>query len=198
VPNLVAWTHVLAGRIAWCCPTPMPPRHGAKARRTATSSSLDSSTSSPGARVVQAVDCDSEDPSHAGTMTMTWEVTKSTGQTRVDIIANNVPDGIAANDHAAGLASSLANLAKSRGIGPRERPPCAYLDPRSGADRVRWPVGGSASGRWSGSGPPVSLRARCSGSPWLPLGQRPPVKLCVRFSRTGLSDIVHREACAVS
>jgi uncharacterized protein YndB with AHSA1/START domain len=66
----------------------------------------------PGARVVQAVDFVSDDPSYAGTMTMTWEVTEVDGQTRVDIIADNVPDGIAANDHAAGLASSLANLAK--------------------------------------------------------------------------------------
>ena len=32
--------------------------------------------------------------------------------TRVDIIADNVPNGIAAKDHAAGLASSLMNLAE--------------------------------------------------------------------------------------
>jgi hypothetical protein len=31
---------------------------------------------------------------------------------RVDIIADNVPDGIAANDHAYGLVSSLMNLAE--------------------------------------------------------------------------------------
>src|ERR1700757_541448 len=40
----------------------------------------------PGERVVQAVDFVSDDPAYAGTMTMTW-------------------------DHAAGLASSLTNLA---------------------------------------------------------------------------------------
>jgi Activator of Hsp90 ATPase homolog 1-like protein len=45
-------------------------------------------------------------------MTMTWEVTEVGGGTRVDIIADNVPDGIDADDHAAGLASSLANLAR--------------------------------------------------------------------------------------
>jgi hypothetical protein len=45
-------------------------------------------------------------------MTMTWEVTELDGGTRLDIIADNVPDGIAAEDHAAGLASSLMNLAE--------------------------------------------------------------------------------------
>ena len=65
----------------------------------------------PGKRVVQAVDFVSDDPSYAGTMTMTWEVSEVDGGSRVDIIADNVPDGVAADDHAAGLASSLANLA---------------------------------------------------------------------------------------
>jgi uncharacterized protein YndB with AHSA1/START domain len=65
----------------------------------------------PGVRVLQAVDFVSDDPAYAGTMTMTWEVTEVDGGTRVDITADNVPDGIAADDHAAGLASSLANLA---------------------------------------------------------------------------------------
>ena len=66
----------------------------------------------PGVRVVQAVDFVSDDPGYAGTMTMTWEVTEVGGGTRVDIIADNVPDGIDAEDHAAGLASSLTNLAR--------------------------------------------------------------------------------------
>lgn len=65
----------------------------------------------PGERVVQAVDFESDDPSVAGTMTMTWSVTAVDGGTRVDITATDVPDGISAADHAAGLASSLANLA---------------------------------------------------------------------------------------
>ena len=65
----------------------------------------------PGVRVVQAVDFVSDDPAFAGTMTMTWEVTAVDGGTRVDITADDVPDGISAEDHAAGLASSLANLA---------------------------------------------------------------------------------------
>jgi uncharacterized protein YndB with AHSA1/START domain len=65
----------------------------------------------PGARVVQAVDFVSDDPAYAGTMTMTWEVTAVDAVARVEIRADDVPDGISAEDHAAGLASSLANLA---------------------------------------------------------------------------------------
>lgn len=65
----------------------------------------------PGVRVVQAIDFVSDDPAYAGTMTMTWEVAPVDGGTRVDIRAEDVPAGISADDHAAGLASSLANLA---------------------------------------------------------------------------------------
>jgi|SRR5688572_3019944 uncharacterized protein YndB with AHSA1/START domain len=66
----------------------------------------------PGERVVQAVDFVSDDPAFSGTMTMTWAVTEASGGTRVDITAKDVPDGISAEDHAAGLASSLSNLAR--------------------------------------------------------------------------------------
>src|SRR5436309_2708637 len=65
----------------------------------------------PGVRVEQAVDFVSDDPAYAGTMTMTWELTAVDAGTRVDIRAENVPAGISAEDHAGGLASSLANLA---------------------------------------------------------------------------------------
>ena len=65
----------------------------------------------PGERVVQAVDFVSDDPAYAGTMTMTWAVTAADRGTRVDIVAEDVPDGISAQDHAAGLTSSLTNLA---------------------------------------------------------------------------------------
>ena len=65
----------------------------------------------PGERVVQAVDFVSDDPAYAGTMTMTWEIANAEAGTRVDIMAEDVPDGISAEDHAAGLSSSLANLA---------------------------------------------------------------------------------------
>jgi uncharacterized protein YndB with AHSA1/START domain len=65
----------------------------------------------PGVRVVQAVDFVSDDPAFEGTMTMTWQVTAVEDGTRVDITAADVPDGISAEDHAAGLESSLDNLA---------------------------------------------------------------------------------------
>jgi uncharacterized protein YndB with AHSA1/START domain len=65
----------------------------------------------PGVRVVQAADFVSDDPTHAGTMTMTWEVTALDAGTRVDIRSDDVPAGSSAKDQAAGLASSLANLA---------------------------------------------------------------------------------------
>jgi uncharacterized protein YndB with AHSA1/START domain len=66
----------------------------------------------PNDRVVQAVDFVSDAPEYAGTMTMTWSVREDAGGTRVDILAEDVPDGISADDHATGLASSLDNLAR--------------------------------------------------------------------------------------
>jgi uncharacterized protein YndB with AHSA1/START domain len=65
----------------------------------------------PGQRVVQAVDFVSDDPAFAGTMMMAWTVTDVDEGTRVDIVADDVPDGISAEDHRAGLESSLQNLA---------------------------------------------------------------------------------------
>jgi uncharacterized protein YndB with AHSA1/START domain len=65
----------------------------------------------PGERVVQAVDFVSDDPAYAGTMVMTWEVAAAGGGTRVTIVAEDVPDGISPEDHAAGLDSSLTKLA---------------------------------------------------------------------------------------
>ncbi|HEY3772001.1 MAG TPA: SRPBCC family protein [Solirubrobacteraceae bacterium] len=65
----------------------------------------------PGVRVVQTADFASEDPANGGAMTLRWELTAGEAGTRVDIRAEDVPDGISAEDHAAGLASSLAHLA---------------------------------------------------------------------------------------
>jgi len=62
-------------------------------------------------RVVQQVDFVSEAPEFAGTMTMTWSVQHLDGGTSVEIVAEGVPVGISAEDHAAGLTSSLDNLA---------------------------------------------------------------------------------------
>jgi len=65
----------------------------------------------PGERVVQTADFDSDDPAFAGTMTMTWSVKAVPEGTEVTITASDVPRGIAAEDHARGLASTLSNLA---------------------------------------------------------------------------------------
>jgi uncharacterized protein YndB with AHSA1/START domain len=65
----------------------------------------------PGVRIVQAVDFVSDDPAFKGTMTMTWELSREQSGTRVEIRADDVPRGITQEDHVAGMASSLANLA---------------------------------------------------------------------------------------
>lgn len=65
----------------------------------------------PNVRVVHAVNFASDDPRYAGTMTMIWEVARTEVGTRVEFRAEDVPDGISAEDHATGLTSSLANLA---------------------------------------------------------------------------------------
>ncbi len=65
----------------------------------------------PDDRVVQAVDFVSDDPAFSGTMTMTWSVVAADGGTRVEIRADDVPEGISAADHAEGITSSLENLA---------------------------------------------------------------------------------------
>lgn len=62
-------------------------------------------------RVVQAVDFVSDDPAFAGTMTMTWAVHETDNGTMVEFVADDVPAGISAEDHAVGMNSSLANLA---------------------------------------------------------------------------------------
>lgn len=65
----------------------------------------------PARRIVQQVEFESSDPAFAGTMTMTWTLAPVPGGTRVRIDCENVPPGIGAEDHAAGLSSTLANLA---------------------------------------------------------------------------------------
>jgi uncharacterized protein YndB with AHSA1/START domain len=62
-------------------------------------------------RVVQSVEFVSDDPTMAGTMTMTWTATADGDGSLVEFRADGVPDGISAEDHAAGMSSSLENLA---------------------------------------------------------------------------------------
>ncbi|MDN3241759.1 SRPBCC family protein [Glycomyces tritici] len=64
----------------------------------------------PNTRIVTEVDFVSDDPAFAGTMTGAWTLEPVADGTRVTITAENVPDGISAEDHAEGLGSSLLNL----------------------------------------------------------------------------------------
>jgi uncharacterized protein YndB with AHSA1/START domain len=66
----------------------------------------------PGRRVAQIVTFDSDDAAFAGEMKITWTFMPVPEGTRVEVRCENVPRGIRPEDHAAGLASSLANLAK--------------------------------------------------------------------------------------
>ena len=64
-----------------------------------------------GVRLVQEIEFESDDPQYAGTMRMTWEVRASGASSVVNFRAEDVPEGITADDHIAGLTSSLENLA---------------------------------------------------------------------------------------
>ena len=65
----------------------------------------------PNERVVQAIDFTSADPKFQGTMTMSTLLTSHGDDTEVRFVAENVPEGISAADHAEGMAASLRNLA---------------------------------------------------------------------------------------
>lgn len=54
---------------------------------------------------------DSDDPAFQGEMRMDWHFDPIPGGTVVRIIASDVPPGISAQDHAAGMGSSLTQLA---------------------------------------------------------------------------------------
>lgn len=66
----------------------------------------------PDRLIAQVVTFDSDDAAFAGEMTITWTFMPVPEGTRVEVRCENVPRGIRPEDHAAGLASSLANLAK--------------------------------------------------------------------------------------
>jgi len=62
-------------------------------------------------RVTQRFEFDSADPAFTGTMTMTWALDPQGEGTMLSVTAEAVPVGIQAEDHEAGMASSLSNLA---------------------------------------------------------------------------------------
>jgi uncharacterized protein YndB with AHSA1/START domain len=61
--------------------------------------------------VSQEVAFESKDEAFSGTMQMRWTMTSEPEGTLVELEARNVPAGISARDHAAGLTSSLVQLA---------------------------------------------------------------------------------------
>jgi uncharacterized protein YndB with AHSA1/START domain len=64
----------------------------------------------PGHRVVQAFSFRSDDPRFAGVMTMAWHLHAAGAGTRVQVVASDVPAGIARAEHERGMASTLQNL----------------------------------------------------------------------------------------
>lgn len=101
----------------------------------------------PGRRIVQSVEFESADPAFAGTMVMSWTLEPAPGGTRVEVAAENVPPGISAEDHAAGLAASLDNLARfvagRRASARRAGPPA---DQREAGSASAAGASGSSSG----------------------------------------------------
>jgi uncharacterized protein YndB with AHSA1/START domain len=65
-----------------------------------------------GKRVVQAIDFVSDGPASFNTMTMTWQITAAGEGSLVEFRADDVPPSVSVEDHAAGLNSSLENLAR--------------------------------------------------------------------------------------
>jgi len=65
----------------------------------------------PPERVVWSVEFPSEDPAFAGTMSMEWTLKPAPEATDVTVRATDVPSGIDAADHVAGMSSSLEKLA---------------------------------------------------------------------------------------
>lgn len=65
----------------------------------------------PGVRLVQEIEFESDDVRFAGVMRMTWEVAAAAGGSDVVFRAENVPEGISPEDHIEGLTSTLRNLA---------------------------------------------------------------------------------------
>jgi uncharacterized protein YndB with AHSA1/START domain len=66
----------------------------------------------PDRRIVEAVRFESDDPAFGGEMVLTTTLEPTAEGTHVTVVVENVPRGISAEDHAAGIASSLENLAR--------------------------------------------------------------------------------------
>lgn len=97
----------------------------------------------PGEVVEQDVDFESDDPAVQGTMRMAWRLRPSEDGTVVEFEARDVPEGISARDHAAGLTSSLANLAAY--LEPGEPGEPAEPEQRQRDERQTYPEGYAAA-----------------------------------------------------
>ena len=62
--------------------------------------------------VVQAVEFESDDPSMAGEMTITYTLAEAEGGTDVVAVHENIPPGVAPADNELGFRMSLAKLAE--------------------------------------------------------------------------------------
>jgi hypothetical protein len=65
----------------------------------------------PHQRIDQIVSFNSDDPSFSGEMRMSWILEPVQNGTLVTVRCEDVPSGIRPEDHQAGLASTLSNLA---------------------------------------------------------------------------------------
>lgn len=92
-----------------------PRRHG-QGKTTADSDSVEVrfAAFSP-ERIVQQVAFRSDDAAFDGLMTMTWTFDETPAGTEVAVTVEDAPPGISDADHAAGIASSLDNLARFLG-----------------------------------------------------------------------------------
>lgn len=66
----------------------------------------------PGRSIEQAVVFVSEDPAFGGVMRMTWSMEAQVDGTLVTVRAEDVPEGIRAEDHVAAMTASLEQLAR--------------------------------------------------------------------------------------
>ncbi len=73
---------------------------------------------SPPARIVQAIEFETNDPAFAGEMTMIVTLTEVADGVEVVIAFDNLPPGIRPEDNDAGTRSSLAKLARFVASGP--------------------------------------------------------------------------------
>lgn len=65
----------------------------------------------PHQRIVEIVEFESDDPAFTGEMKVTTTLVRERHGTNVNVVCENVPTGITADDHRQGIQSSLANLA---------------------------------------------------------------------------------------